>query len=400
MNRSIKIIIITLCIIASIFVLSGVILTVRDFIFDDEGLISIADDSNYYKVVFNLNGATSIDNKIIKCKVKNNTCNVILPKAIKENGVVLGYSDKKSDIEAKYKMGDTLTLDSDLELYTISYKTNTIKIEKNGVDYIEKEEVSCNSYNEARDCSVTIPNFNKVGYENKGYSTTKESLIGFKYPNDEYTISSDVILYPIYSTSSRHQSITVSKTFTYKDSFIEVEKGCSEKIYKEYLKYLDGINKHASFLLLGNKIAFVTDKSFDKIWGATYVGMNYGPKSLRSVDIRCSTDLYHDYYGTMVHEMAHSWDFYYATKLGSNISSQSDIINLYNKYKDLDDRPFREYSYSNIYEFIADMMRYYYFKYEVPSEPYNKMEYPKDIRRILERYICVAKNNYNESKCK
>ena len=61
--------------------------------------------------------------------------------------------------------------------------------------------------------------------------------------------------------------------------------------------------------------------------------MNFGPKSLRSVDIRCSDNSFNDYYAHMVHEMAHSWDFYYATKLGSNISSQNDIINLYDKYK-------------------------------------------------------------------
>ena len=398
MNSGIKKIIMTLCTIAALLIITGIIFTIKENAGEDI-FFNVADEG-YYKIVFKLNGATSVDNKIVKCKIVNNSCNVILPNATKEKGVVLGYSDNKNDTEAKYRMGDTLTLNDNIELYVISYKTNTITIDKNGVDYLEKDEISCNMYNEARECSVTVPNFNKAGYENKGYSTSANSLMGFKFPNDEYVISDDVTLYPIYSTSSRHLSLTISKTFTYKESFIEVEKGCSEKIYKEYLKYMDGISKYAPFLLLGNKIAFVTDKSFDKIWGVTYVGMNYGPRSFRSVDIRCSTDLYHDYYGTMVHEMAHSWDFYYANRLGANISSQNDLINLYNKYKDLENRPFREYSYSNIYEFIADMMRYYYFKYNVPTEPYKKMDYPNDIKKTLEKYICISENDYDESKCK
>ena len=386
-------------IIASFLITTGIILSVREYINENEVLFNVADE-DHYRIVFNLNGATSIEHKIVKCKIENNSCNVVLPSATKDSGTVLGYSDDKNDTEAKYKMGDTLTLNNNIELYAISYKTNTLKISKNGVDYLEKDEVSCNAYNKALDCTVIVPNFNKVGYENKGYSTAKDSLIGFKYPSDEYKISNDIVLYPIYSTSSRQKSISVSKTFTYKDSFIEVEKGCKEKSYKELLKYLDGISKHASFLLLGNKIAFITDKTFDDIWGTNYVGMNYGPKSLRSVDIRCSDGSYNDYYATMVHEMAHSWDFFYATKLGSNISSQSDIINLYNKYKDRNDRPFRDYSYSSIYEFIADMMRYYYLKYNVPTGGYKNLSYPSDIKKTLEKYICISKNNYDESKCK
>ena len=129
--------------------------------------------------------------------------------------------------------------------------------------------------------------------------------------------------------------------------------------------------------------------------------MNYGPRGLRSVDIRCSDTVYNDYYATMVHEMAHSWDFYYANRLGSNISSQNDIINLYSKYKDMkSNRPFREYSYSNIYEFFADMVRYYYFKYYVPKSDFKELNYPSDIKNTLERYFCIAMNDYKEDKCK
>ncbi len=399
LDKKYKITVISLFSIAIILIITGLGLSLKKLM-DEEDLINVADDPGYYKIVFHLNGATSIENKVSKCKInEHNMCSITLPNVVKDNGIVLGFSDNKNDTVAKYKVGDILTLEKSLELYVVSFKTLTLTIDKNNVDYLETAKLYCKVYNEEKECSVKIPNFNKIGYENKGYSTSKDSLAGFKYPYDDYIISKDTTLYPIYSTSARHKSLDIEQTFTYQDSFIEVEKGCSEKTYNVLLSYLDGIKEHAPYLLLGNKIAFVTDDSFNEIWGKNYVGMNYGPKNLRSVDIRCSSNSLNDYYATMVHEMAHSWDFYYATKFGDNISSQSNIINLYNKYKNDSNRPFRDYSYTTVYEFIADMMRYYYFKYEVPRAGFTDLNYPNDIKVALDRYICISKNDYNEGKC-
>ena len=115
-------------------------------------------------------------------------------------------------------------------------------------------------YNEERGSNVVLPKYNKIGYETKGYSTSNESLVGFAFANDTYEINKDTVMYPIYGTSSRHRSLNITKVFNYQDSIIEVERGCTESVYKEYLKYLDDMSKYVPFLLLGNKIAFVTDK--------------------------------------------------------------------------------------------------------------------------------------------
>ena len=398
MNRKVKIIVYSLCIIAAILISIGLGIALKEFI-ESENMYNVADDVDYYKATFYLNGSNRIEHKSVRCKIADGGCMVTLPAAERENGIILGYSDNKDDLVEKYKPGESITLEENISLYAISYKINSLIIVNNGVDYLEKDKIECRMYNENRKCQIILPQFNKIGYENKGYSTSNESLTGFIYPGDVYEISKDTTLYPIYSTSSRHRSLSISKTFTYQNSIIEVESGCKESVYNEYLKYLDGIKKHVPFLLLGNKITFVVDSSFDTIWGSNYVGMNFGPKSLRSVDIRCSNNSYNDYYATMVHEMSHSWDFYYGTKLGDNISSHSDIINLYNKYKNRSDRPFREYSYSSIYEFVADMMRYYYFKYYVPKSGFSNLNFPSDIKTTLEKYICVSLNDYDESKC-
>lgn len=381
-----------------ILILTGLGFTLKELM-DGESLFDFADDSSNYKVTFNLNGSNMIEHKSVRCKAKEDGCLVTLPNATRKNGIVLGYSDNKNDTEAKYELNSTITIKNNMALYAISYQENKLTIEKNGVDYLEKDTVTCKMYNEEKGCNVVLPKYNKIGYETKGYSTSNESLVGFAFANDTYEINKDTVMYPIYGTSSRHRSLNITKVFNYQDSIIEVERGCNESVYKEYLKYLDDMSKYVPFLLLGNKITFVTDNSFDTIWGKNYVGMNYGPKTLRSVDIRCSNKVYNDYYATMVHEMAHSWDFYYAKRMGENISSQSDIINLYSKYKNTKNRPFRDYSYSNIYEFVADMMRYYYFKYNVPKSNFKNLNYPSDLKKALEKYICIAKNNYKEEGC-
>lgn len=396
MNNRNHLIVFILCIVASLLIVIGGVLTLKE-LKEKENNINNPDNSKYNVVTIELNGATSVLENKIKCEVEKTGCFITLPNATRDNGVVLGYSENSNDQEPKYNVETTLFINSDITLYTISYQENTLKIDESNIDYLEKNSVSCKMYNLNSYCDVIVPKYNKVGYENKGYSTSKESLTGFIYANDSYRISKDTILYPVYSTSSRLKPIMVRKVLTYHDSFIEIENSCPDNVSKDLLSYIDKINQVTPFLFIGNKISFIGDNAFNEIWGNGYVGMNYGPRSLRSVDIRCSKKVYNDYYATMVHEMSHSWDFYYATKLGSNISSQSDIINLYNKYVEKSDRPFRDYSYSNIYEFVADMMRYYYFKYYVPTLGFKDLTYPNDIKEVLEKYICISKNNYNEN---
>ena len=362
--------------------------------------VTVADNGNYYIAHIDLNGASFVETKTLRCRIEENGCYVTLPNAMRNNGVVLGYSDNKDDTIAKYLAGANIFISDNVKLYVVSYQKNTLTIDDENIDYLENNGISCLAYNTKKSCKVVLPAYNKEGYENKGYSTSRESLTGFIYPKDEYELSKDTIMYPIYSTSSRHRAISIKKVLNYNDSFIEIESGCDESVASALLSYLDGIKDYTPYMLIGNKISFISDDIFDEVWGKNYVGMNYGPKRLRSVDVRCSKVVYNDCYATMVHEMAHSWDFYYAKRLGDNISSQNDVINLYNKYKNDSNRIFRDYSFSSIYEFMADMMRYYYFKNYVPKVPFRDLSYPEDIKTSLEKYICVSKNDYQENKCK
>ncbi len=351
-----------------------------------------------YTAIFDRNGATSIGTSSLSCNSKSSGCEITLPNILKEDGYVLGWNTENVNY-AKYNVGEKVNLNSNQIFYAITYSENILTIADNNLDYLESNQLSCKVYNKENSCTVKIPNYNKKGYENRGYSLRNDSLTGIVFPNQTYLLKKDTVLYPIYNTLTRSQTLKISKTFNKYGIVIEVEEGCSSSVYNEYLNYLDNINNKAKYLLIGSKITFINSNTFDSLWGSNYMGMNYGPNPLRLVDVKCPVAFNSEYYPTMVHELAHTWDFYYSNYFEKNISDQNDYINLYSKYKNNSNRPFRDYSYSNIREFFADSVRYYYFKYIDPKIGYANLDYPKDIKDVLEKYICISKNNYSNIGC-
>lgn len=352
-----------------------------------------------YTAQFNINGATYLGNTKLTCEVINNKCLITMPIASREGGKVLGYNTDENAHNALYEVYEQVNLTSDMTFYVISNEEFKLSIFDIELDHLSNSDNSCTVYNQEKSCSVKLPFYNKIGYEVRGYSTNQSSLVGFIYPNNFYELRHDSILYPIYNTLTRGKTIDINKSLIIDKMVIDIETGCTEDIYNTYLNYFKKINLLAPYLSVGSKITFLNDDSFDSVWGINYVGMNYGPNKLRLIDVRCSNYVINNYYATIIHEMAHTWDFYYSNFMKKDISEQSDIINLYNKYKDSVNRPFRDYSYTNIREFVADMIRYYYLKYADPDVEYKDLNYPDDIKITLEKYICIANNGYNDSSC-
>lgn len=347
---------------------------------------------------FYVNGATSVTVNSLSCAYIGNDCMISLPKATRTDGEVLGYGLHPYDTEALYKIGDNVKLNQNTKFYVISRKKITLTIGSN-VDYLSNKDNSCYIYNTDKKCDVKVPNYNKYGYELRGYSTSSDSTTGYIYPNYTYSIRENTVLYPIYNTLTRKSKINVLTTYTINNSIIEREYDCPSDVSDKYLGYLRKIGTKAPYLLIGSKISFLNENSFVNIWGRSYVGMNYGPTELRLIDVRCSNAVLNDYYATFVHEMSHTWDFYYSTKFEGNITDQDDIKVLFSKYSSLTNRPFREYSYSNIHEFFADAVKYYYLKYSDPQEGYSKLDYPSDIKNTIEKYICIANQDYQSETC-
>lgn len=394
-NKQIVTFIIIICVI-SIFVFVG-----YAFSYENNG----NNENNFsdkvtYTATFKINGASYLDKNSISCEVQNGLCLITMPIALRDDGDVLGYNTSSKETTAIYKINQQVNLTSDAVFYVISKRNLQLKIVDDNIEFLNNPNSYCTIYNEEDSCKVSLPFYNKIGYEVRGYSTNKNSLTGIIYPSYEYKIKRDTTLYPIYNNLTRGQVINVNKTTMIGNTIFDIENGCSSNVYNDFLDYFEKINKKAPYLMIGSKVSFLTDNTFDKIWGDNYVGMNYGPKDLRLFDVRCSNNIFNNYYATIVHELAHTWDFYYGSLMDKDITEQSDVINLFNNYKDIKNRPFRDYSYTDIREFFADMVRYYYLKYTDPSSGYQNLSYPSDIKKVLEKYICIANNGYDDNKCK
>ena len=351
-----------------------------------------------YTAYFKENGA-SLETKKVTCVLNNNECLITFPIATRNDGFVVGYNLDKNSNSALYQIGETININKNTVFYVISYQELSLKIINNKIDYLGEYDNKCIIYNEEKSCNIKMPYFNKVGYEVRGYSPRKDSMTGIVYPDNNYKLTKNTTLYPIYNLLTRGIKIDIYKNYKIGNMVFDIEKGCDENIYNNYLYYFNRISERAKYLFVGSKITFLNDDTFNYIWGNEFVGMNYGPNGLRLIDVRCSNTYSNNYYATIVHEMAHSWDLYYGNFTGKDISEQSDIINLYNKYKNSSNRPFREYSYTDIKEFVADMVRYHYLKYIEPNYEYKGLIYPEDIKKVLEKYICIANNNYDSNKC-
>ncbi len=398
-----------------------------------------------YSVSFNLNGASSIDANNIECDLSIKGCIVTIPNATAKDGEVLGYNYSNDDTFAMYKAGDKVLLDEDITLYAITYKKNTVKIDTSNIDFIENKEVSCNAYNN-QSCKVKLPIFNKVGYNNAGYSTTSKKYNEYALyeyiPNEEYELNGNVTLYP-QNESYTKKVYNTSYHGIIGNDILEVEKNVSSSTINTFKGYLDGVKNNAPYLLTSIKINILSESYFNNNWyavlgrsvsgtlGATYHTLGINPSKDTTIDVKSSysgysqSESYEEFYHVLVHEMSHAWDSYYPFALkgvipknisSSNekvhdtkdyfseyslgrISNHQDVVNLYNKYKTQKNRPISDYAYSSRAEFWAEIMSFYYLKYIVPTGHYASIDYPDDIKKVVEKYICIAKNNYRNNGC-
>ena len=384
-----------------------------------------------HTISFKLNGATSITSDRITCKLSLQGCIIELPDVTRTDGNIIGYSFNKDDHTAKYHPGDKLLIKNDYDLFSISYKEIVVSIDKNGTDYLEKDSLKCTLFNEDKSCKLKLPFFNKKGYQTLGYSTSKTptSTYNSYFQNEEYEFKENIKLYPNY-TSTRGKK--ENRVYQVQDAYIldnklamEFDKSVSQTTINDYKKIINDLNKHMPYYLTGTKITIFNEAEFVSRWGGngSVLGINYSVNASkddyplsRSLDILAASRIdYMKKYYILVHELGHSFDFYYgygvnkpieittdyASDSGKqSIASQSDIKVLYNKYKKMgDSAPLRDYAYTNIHEFVAEALAYYYMTFTVPTAGYKQDKYPTELKQVIEKYLCIDKNNYNEKVC-
>ena len=402
-----------------------------------------------YDVSIKLNGATSVAKEEMKCKMTLLGCYIVTPEATRENGNVLGYSFEANDHEALVKVGDRIKIEEETDLYVISSRTYKVHIEKDGVDYLEKTDVSCDVYNTDTSCKTKLPEFNKVGYQNAGYSKSTNVAVTTPseyFPYVESSISEDLVLHPRY-TEVRDDGIkkvySTGNVYSINGTYIEFEEGVSQTVIDKYKGFLEEIKNKAPYLFVGEKINILQMNTFQKVWnqyaspGSVILGICYGSSILgyplsRTIDVfyySGNSDV--ENYRTLVHEMSHAFDMYYGyatngkvpdiydentvlkqggsldTMLNkiygtSRISAQSDILSYFNSYKNMrTNRPIdhQGYAYTKNLEFVAEAFSWYYMQFVLKDKSYVNTPFPDDFKNTLEKYICVANNGYDKSKC-
>ena len=133
-------------------------------------------------------------------------------------------------------------------------------------------------------------------------------------------------------------------------------------------------------------------------------------QEIEASSIRCfeATTEKVDAYLVMVHELAHSFDVEYKAVYNKKyrISESEELKKLYNKYSSVKvNRPLSNYAYSSYGEFFAEMMTFYYANYIdtdykiINERLFYRNNFPDDMKSFLEKYICLGKNNFDNSKC-
>ncbi len=452
MKKNIKWIIYAL--IAIIIVIAAIIL----FLFLRYKLNSLDDknelydnDDYTYKVTINLNGADKVDEEFVGCKNdQDGKCIVTLPKAYRANAEIIGYDVNSDSHEAKYKENEKLELESNLELYVISKKENILHIVNDNIDYLEKNDLSCTTYNYEY-CNINVPGYNKKGYVNLGLATDKDATVGSYFPGNKIELHDSITLYPVFD-DKQFEVINVGKSFQYGNTILEVEhlspetnkrlqnildayKKAGVNINREYdepdkeenmeiyTEILEKIKNKASFITNNYSKIFllswdsyfirnhyVMDGSFNYLLHHIRSAGTYGP-AWQNVEILCCrsekvNDGFQPFtpYEIVIHELAHVWDN------KSGISENEDIKAMYKKYKDdyyrrsitssgANEKLFgRSNVYKDILEFFAYSYSWYYLKYIDPVDVYKDYDYPADLKNVMDKYTCLAKNS-DDYKC-
>ncbi len=357
---------------------------------------------------FHENGATKLSSSQEECTSFNDGgCTIKTPDIIRSSWNVLGWNTKSNASVGKVKVKSDLTIKDDVDYFAITSKTFTAKFNKNNADYLgncskqvgDSCLATCNVYNLKESCSVDVPYIYSRGNEVHFFSTSDnpKTTIGYS-PALKLDLFSDLTLNAIVDNRHHQSTYSIVKSQNYGYTAFETESGCPSSVYQHFYSFLDKIYGQIPYIFRAAKVTFASANSFNETWG-NYAGMTYGiAEGYRSIDLKCPSTYSSYYVHTLVHELTHSWDGYYKAIHGTAMSKSSDFEKLYAKYINSEKRPLRDYSYTNVSEFVADVYAWYYFLYidtsDTPSVVLQNPYYPNDMKRVMEKYIKIAIDEY------
>ena len=354
---------------------------------------------------------SSEKDKTVSCEVNtNNRCSIIVPNLNTNSSYqFLGWSNKTLAKSANYKANNSLELTQNITLYDVTPQIVTItfnvsdnvdsknvKAEKLSFNYtnssgntiVEKENSqslteTCLSFN-GEGCKIkTLPTVYAKGYFVHGFS---KSIGGKNIYVLNTTFKANTTIYARvgYSNSTKINHMNIGYQKLYGNVMFEAESSMSTPEITVVVNVLDQIYKYFPEVFYYNgKLFMLSESTYNNVLstvntnisgtsGYTLTGTNYN-NSFFKYNSNINEMLV-----TMVHEMGHSFD----NSFSNCISDRTDVIDIYNKYKAMPNRPFRDYTYYNTMEFYGDLFanvmadllhsktNYYYYQRftNIPSE--------------------------------
>ena len=381
--------------------------------------VSLSKDAKYYaitksatdyKVTFRPRtasiGSHSVGTGIVPSCYRYNgasSCNVTTPSVNLSSGqTFLGWSTNANATSSTIKDNQTVSVKKDVTYYAIVKEKLTATFNKNGADSLSFYNTSCISYGAG--CLLTdAPLIYKKGHETwGGFSFGSPSNSANGVINKK--ITSNTSLYAKQVIWTGHPtSLAISKSYKINGISIDVEKtnNLPYSVYNKYYNLLnESVYKNMPYLFdYKGKIRMVSYNTYvQKLWSKGSAGVTYGyGNEYSNIDMRLDNSYSEYSFGSIVHELGHAFDYYYGVKTGKALNAQSDVVELYNKYKKMSssNRPLRDYAYTNEKEFVAESIEYYYYyKYSNVTCPNGGNKITSDIIKVFEKYFKIAKNGY------
>ena len=166
---------------------------------------SVSVNRTYLTATFKIQDINAIkeSSKEVVCEITaNNSCTVVVPSLTANLGyTIIGWNTNKNAISSDIKAGDKIVINSDMTYYSITKKSNPLKvtfiIQNNTADKTD-EKTSCELYNGMESCKITVPSL--IGKNNNvaiGWNTNKNATTSLIKGQEEITIDKNITYYSI-----------------------------------------------------------------------------------------------------------------------------------------------------------------------------------------------------------
>ncbi len=353
---------------------------------------SITRSINSFKVNFVVQDSKNIETTSSKeeCYPYNGekTCIILIPtlKSLNSNTNVIGWNSDNHAKISQYEMNKELEISGNKNVFSISSSKVTITFtvgenvananikatklsfnhtDKSGKTIIDQEgeklTTTCISYNQLG-CKVNrVPTIYSEGYFIDGFAKTPSGKIISVY---DTTFKEDTSLYAKtgYTENKKVGKTNVGYSKIYGNVILEIDKNLGSSDIEKIKEYYEILYKYYPELFYFNgKITIYSKAEYYKNLKAIYskveetAGLTFTDKGFSNV-----TSYYDATYGLhyTTHELGHAFNYLYQRSTGTYVSKSTETIHLFNKYKNVSNRPLSDYAYSSSArtEFVSEAL--------------------------------------------